>query len=258
MLQDLKYPPEKEKKLDVFISHDMKPQYHGALSLKQHCLLGLPATFNWKTDEEFENGKHSLIKKNFPWEHPQADRVKAALMLTDEEKEFVIARQLGYLDNRNVYARLVQRFGCLGVAFFVAHAVNMKYGFYNRRIHTTATNTVIVTIFGMFAIIGCGLLVFMDDAYTCYLDRLADKYAGTASKQYAAAGVSYYNKLLESNKALRDIIPGAEKKFTVYGNEMVGIFRTKTIPIMQRRDYLARLVVEDQKSSAVKDKEEKS
>lgn len=223
------------------MAHSTEPQYHGALSMKGHCLLGLPISFKWRTAEDFEINKAKVFKKDFPFDHPDAKYIKQAMVLDDEEKEFLISRQLGYLDNRHPWAKLVQRLGVIAGGFAVAHFTNYKLGFYEEGRRIAGRNGRIGAIFSMVAVASAGVMTLVNDSYNCYMDMAADRYAATISKQNAAAGLRYYEKIINSNKALREMVPGAEYKFTINGNEASGMFRMKTLPLSARRDYMKQM-----------------
>lgn len=243
VLRRLNLPQEKEKKLDVFVSYTTDPQYHGSFAMKNHSLLGVPLNFAWRTVDDFEQNKDSVFKKNFPWGHPSAESIKQILVLDDEEKEFVIARQIGYLDTKNVWGRLIQRCICITLGFAMGHSLNYKFGHYKERSRIRSPNIKIGTIFGLSAILWYFIASYVNDSYNCYLDTYADSYAATIDQQMAAAGKRYYDKMIRSNIATREIVPGAEHKFTIYGNEQQGLLRTKTIPLIARRDYMQKMAL---------------
>lgn len=238
VLHKLKFPEEKEKKLDVFVSYTTDPQYHGSFSQRFHSLLGVPLNFAWRNAKDLEQNKDLVFKRNFPWDHPSAEAIKQAMVLDDEEKEFVIARQLGYLDTKNVWGRLIQRCICITLGFAMGHTLNYRFGHYKETSRFRRPNVKIGTMFGLSAIAWYFVAKWVDDSYTCYLDSCADKYAATIDRDMAAAGQRYYDKIIRSNIAMREILPGAERKFTVYGNEQQGMIRTKSIPLVARRDYM--------------------
>lgn len=254
----MKMPAEKEEKLDLFITSNSLPQYHGAFSHRQSCLLGLPLSINWSNNDDFDRQKDLVTKKSFPWEHPRADVVKAAFLLTDSEKEFLIARQLGYLDSHHVWMKLGTQTLCMVTAFMLAHVLNHKMGVFrgehrpgSRRAVSSKKPAILASfIYFAFSVVGFAVYTLMSDSYNCYLDKHADKYAATLGPDFSLAGITYYNKILESNKALRAIVPGAEQMFTPYGNVSCGVIRVKTTPLMSRRDYMQRL--QDKQLAVVK------
>lgn len=240
-------PTSKENTLDVYFCNDMIPRFHGSLGQRSFCLLGLPWHYRWRNEQDFEMEKLDVLKKTFPWEHPASSAVKTSLILTDEEKEFIIARQLGYLDSYHVYVYLTGRLCLLFAGFLAGHFANVQLGLYRgevKRGQALASRRPAIiggAIYSLCMLAGFGLSVIFTDSYKCSLDAYADKYAGTINPEFSLAGYNYYNKVLNGNKSLREILPNGEKLFTIFGNETRGVIRLKTRPLVSRRDYLKKL-----------------
>lgn len=234
VLNKLNFPEHKSAKLDFYVTDTFYPRHQGCLPLDCFSLIGIPFTFKWKSADDFEAAKGDLIKRNFPWEEPLASKVAAALLLTDSEKEFLIAQQLGYLDSQQVIVNLFFQVFFIVSSFIAAHLLNYRKG---SKGNQTAMGVTYLTS----SLVAYLCYVVISDSYNCYLDQYADKYAATISPELSQAGCEYYNKILESNKALRVLVPGFDKKFTAYGNETTGMLRTKTLPLISRRDFIQKI-----------------
>jgi len=195
--------------------------------------------FNWTGEDDFKKN-NQFLSMNFPWDYEAAGPVKSAMLLTDIEKKFVLARQLGYLDTQNVIVGVVQKLFCFGGAFAAGHVAAYQQGLFREKNNIPRVNLRIGVFYSVFSLAGYVFYSLMSDAYNCHLDKHADKYAATLGPEYAQAGLSYYNKMLAGNIALRGLSEKAEKLFTPYGNVKQGVIRTKTVPLVARRDYIAR------------------
>lgn len=145
-----------------------------------------------------------------------------------------------------MYVRLVQRVGCIMTSFLAGYSLCVKLGLLqgetNKRLAVSGSRPfrVAATIFACCSVCGTGVHTLISDSYNCQLDAYADQYAATVSKEFSLAGYNYYNKQLNANKVLRDILPDGEKKFTIFGNERTGVIRMKTISLVSRRDFMKR------------------
>lgn len=244
VLSKMNMPASKRENLDVFICDGSSPQYHGSFAQRWTCLLGLPSYFKLCNDEDFESNQESLVKRNFPWTHPSAGAVKSGFLLTEEEKRFVIARQMGYLDSWNVWMRLGLRATCFTTACLAAHFTSYRLGLLRGEVQRGVATAggrparLVGVIYAVCCLMGLGVYTTLSDSYTRQLDAYADSYAATISPRFCLAGLSYYNKVLNSNIALREILPNGEKAFTKYGNEPNGILRMKAVTLVSRRNYM--------------------
>ncbi|KAF6038054.1 hypothetical protein EB796_003636 [Bugula neritina] len=187
VLNKLNFPEHKSAKLDFYVTDTFYPRHQGCLPLDCFSLIGIPFTFKWKSADDFEAAKGDLIKRNFPWEEPLASKVAAALLLTDSEKEFLIAQQLGYLDSQQVIVNLFFQVFFIVSSFIAAHLLNYRKG---SKGNQTAMGVTYLTS----SLVAYLCYVVISDSYNCYLDQYADKYAATISPELSQAGCEYYNK----------------------------------------------------------------
>ena len=75
------------------------------------------------------------------------------------------------------------------------------------------------------------------DAYNRYIEKELDARAAGISPDYAEGGVEYYNKLLQRNIALRELL-GEEgrSQYTMRGDIIQGVVRVKSANITERRE----------------------
>lgn len=231
-------PASKEKQIDLFVAHTVKPQYHGCFQMRGYTLIGLPTNFQWKSEEDFMNFKEES-KISFPWGDPAAKDMKAALLMPDDEKRFLLARQLGYVDSNHVWAALGIPMSIYIVGFMSGYALNVKLGNFEHNVRRRPGKPYI--IFGAIAVVGFCLNLVVKDSYQCLLDKGADRYAALMGPDVCMAGYNYYNKQMNANIAARKMVPGFEEKITALGNEKTGIFRVKNLPLNSRRNYMKQM-----------------
>ncbi|XP_067929057.1 transmembrane protein 177-like [Watersipora subatra] len=247
VLTKLNMPASKEESLDVYVTSSDSPEYSGGFSQRSSCLMGLPFYFGWHDESDFEKGKSRLAIRNFPWDSAESETVKSSILLSDDEKRFVIARQLGYLDTQHVWTKFGLRTLCLVGGFLVGHYSSHKLGFLEGSIGrgravSGPRPAVFASVLYSFSLLyAFGISVLLTDAYNGIVDTSADRYAATISPEYCHAGCSYYDKILSTNIALRNLLPEGPKHFTAFGNEMPGAIRVKTKPLVSRRDHLRTL-----------------
>lgn len=81
---------------------------------------------------------------------------------------------------------------------------------------------------------GAGIYAFLTDYTQIYYDTKVDKQLSELGPEFIEAGVSFYDKLLKKNIAIRNLI--GENMYTAQGNEQ-HLIRQKSLPLTIRRSY---------------------
>ena len=241
MIARLEMPKQKIDQMDFYVCQGWEPKFHGQLSLRPKSVIGLPCNIGWQSEKDFEQQKDSVWSNSVPWSDEKAADLKAWLQLTKDEKEFLVARQIGYVDSQHVYITMGMRFLCLSLWFMGSYSVSMKLGFFNPRRHPAAGRKWTVIIFGMAALVMATINAVLQDAYSCSHDKWADRYAGLMGPDMCLAGYKYYEKQIKANRALYELSPGADKYFTSNGNIASGAFRTKHLSLSSRKTYMKQM-----------------
>lgn len=235
-------PKDKVSQIDLYVTQTVEPNYHGQLSLQPKSLIGLPRNLGWQTAEDVELGKEKILNKSFPWSSPRAEDVKAFLLLSQAEKEFLIARQIGYIDCQHIWIKLTWKMLCIVTWFYGSYFVSGKLGYFDAgRKATARKHSLLILNFLMPGIAAALVHILILDNYNCNHDKWADRYAGLMGADMCLAGYNYYDKQIKANKALYELSPGADKTLTPNGNFVMGAFRTKHLALSSRKNYMKKM-----------------
>jgi hypothetical protein len=176
-----------------------------------------------------------LSKKEL--EGNEAKAFKKSLILSDDEKRFVVARQL--LRSKEEIYKWQGWISFLSMAFtyLSCRALNKRHGLLTKPV--VARGMVYATIgsvMGLFTLTSGDLLAEGTDLQS---DRKASELGST----YAAAGVNYYEKMLRRHVALRSLLQNGQgkNKYTLHGDFFPSLVRCQPTSIIKRRDACRRV-----------------
>jgi hypothetical protein len=233
VLDRFKFPPPIEADIQFFTCLSQDPVYGGSTHLRTGSIVGLPANFAYRSIDDIDKTKLQIGQKLINWDSPEGKLFADSLILSDNAKRFVIARQVNYLKSLQVYIDngFLVFFSLL--AYWAGHAANVLLHL-KRKLPTWLR----VGAYACFASIGVTLYFLAKDEYFCFLDDKADKRAGEFGKDYMAGGLEYYSKELQRNKALRVILGEyGERIYTPFGN-YVSMWRLRHAPPTTRREKM--------------------
>lgn len=122
-------------------------------------------------------------------------------------------------------------FICLFFAYNLSQYINRKFNLYAA---PQAIRGVIYSIVGFFSL---GTYFLMKDITEVYYETSVDKQLCELGPDYIQSGVIFYEKLLQRNQALRELMgKEGEKKYTITGNENFFI-RQPRVALVHRKQY---------------------
>ena len=234
--------------MEFFTAYGQDIIHRGSTFSRFGGIIGIPVNFRYRSTEDVEKEKITLNNAAIDWDSAAGKCLLDSMVLSENGRQFAIARELFYLHTLHIYVRVALLGGSFFCAYWLGAAANAIYGF-SRRLPTASR----VVIYSLFAGMGATFYCFASDSYSWYRDRKVDRQAAGLGLEYAEGGVEFYNKLLKRNIALRALIgPEGGKRYTAYGND-IHFWRSPTVPLTSRRDAMQDYVKSMQEAAASKE-----
>lgn len=235
---------EKEKKSVRFFPVPILDTFFAGSTTANHgTIIGLPLTFSYTRKEDVQTKSLFIHGSKEPaWETREGEALKKSLVLSDKAQKFVIAREIYWADTYYVQLQTAAlSFSALNCYFMGRLA--------NDRLHllVRAPRAVRVCLYGLIVALNATVYICFKDAMSQLWDRKADREAAALGRDFVEGGIEYYEKLLQRNRALRELLGDEGRKcYTSKGN-INRILRTDHIPITHRLDVLKNRLQVDSK-----------
>uniref|UniRef100_T1P9D3 Transmembrane protein 177 n=1 Tax=Musca domestica TaxID=7370 RepID=T1P9D3_MUSDO len=200
----------------------------GCTKTKFGAIVGIPANFEYDSVSDIKRSEIRFRDQAIDWKSESGKYLEQALILTEEEQIFAFCKAL--LQAKSNYVLMNSLFPSLSflTVYTVGSYLNSSLGLLARPF---SLRFVMYTILGLF---GLGTWCFMKDFNQVSLDADIDKELSAKGERFVQAGVSYYDKQLKKNVALRNLLK--DDTFTANGNVNY-LLRQKSLPLTIRKSY---------------------
>lgn len=124
-------------------------------------------------------------------------------------------------------------------AYSISNAINVRSNLYSK------PRSIRLIMYCLVAIFSCTTYFMLKDLTNVHLEKSIDEELQKTDLIFIEGGKEFYTKILERNKALREILGSkGERMFTALGNENTYL-RTKHMPIVQRKSFFENLLAEN-------------
>lgn len=157
-------------------------------------------------------------------------KIIESLNFSESAKKYSIARELCLTDNSRIFIKSLS---------FPTILMPM-YAFGNTIITSLPANPFRVRALAFFLLCNLGLFVWVlvRSAIENFYQFDADKKVCNISEEYIRGGIEYYEKLMQRNLALRNIIPGGDELYSDQGDDLGFFTVVQELPLSQRKKYL--------------------
>ncbi|KAL3831670.1 hypothetical protein ACJMK2_023393 [Sinanodonta woodiana] len=237
----LKWDVKSVSNVDFFPSKHQDLIHKGSVALVKGGHIGIPWNFQYNSVSEIGDKLQNLSTRpdrKFDWNTQLGQELLQNCILSRNAKKFGIAREMMYVKSWSVHIEAVnQSFSSLG--FF--WTVNFLNGRFMLARHTKPWFRVIV--YSLCGILWSTVYFLIKDRYNWYLDQQVDRKAAEISKELAEGGVEFYDKILKRNVCMRQMLgPEFERKYTARGNEVIGTFRNRHLPLYDRKVFVSQIL----------------
>ncbi|GLJ59178.1 hypothetical protein SUGI_1496540 [Cryptomeria japonica] len=246
-----------------FCTSLMDPINLGMTENRKGVLIGLPSYYNYTKPEDvpssvFQFRKVSLFK--MPKKQEKNEQIDAqdlldreqcppgelipvdlnspaakdyinSLVLSDEAKMFSVARELFMGDSYRPLAKSGLIFGSITFSVQLSRAVVIILRL--REAHITQR----MAMYMMSAVAGFVCYALLGDMIEQYFVRKADEKAMSVSSTYRQGAKEYFNKIMQRNRALRDLSETFQVVYDKDGEVVEPLLRFKHMPLKDRLKF---------------------
>ncbi|XP_033762786.1 transmembrane protein 177-like [Pecten maximus] len=276
--EDLEEETILKDRIKFMIIPGFHPCHKGSIDSKFGCLISIPHYFMNCIPEHVDNvrslSKGRLLTVLSKGQIERTPRVpvdvnseegialKKSLILTDEERKFVLMRELlscqNNPDNMIAALRIVTATTFLGLTYYARELMIQNVGMR----FSALAKTDLHEISKIFArgplyvfILGTGLVTYFSllFLYKNRLEKQSDRTVASMDKSYAEAGRDYYQRIIARNQVCRNILgtKDGDYLFTAKGDTRPWFFSQET-PVTERlvimESYLSKYAEGNDKS----------
>ncbi|KAF2359084.1 hypothetical protein FHG87_010166 [Trinorchestia longiramus] len=202
----------------------------GWLRSEYGCWLGVPEYFKY-VDGCPPSQRIRVNHRPVPWQEPAGRKLKDSLSISDDAKQFAIARETLLICQDEPDKYFVNTFGNMSVSVALARGLHLRLNLSSKPMLVTGI------IYSMVITIGVTFWFFINDNLAVRAERTADSAAALLGERYVRAGVEYCDSIVRRNQALRDLMgEDGDSVFTAFGNEQT-LVRMRHVPIVERLNF---------------------
>lgn len=153
-----------------------------------------------------------------------------SLIFSEPAQKFSIARELILTDNFRILIKSMSFSLTLMPMYVLGHTV----------LSALPANPFKIRILAFILLCNVGVFIFLlaRNFIENFYQNIADDSVSDISIEYIHGGIEYYEKLIQRNLALRNIIPGGEKMYTERGDEVGFVPVLSELPLSYRKKKL--------------------
>ncbi|KAF2359083.1 hypothetical protein FHG87_010165 [Trinorchestia longiramus] len=202
----------------------------GWLRSEYGCWLGVPEYFKY-FDGCPPSNRTKVNNRPVPWQEPAGQKLKDSLSISDDAKQFAIARETLLICQDEPDKCFVHTLGNLSLSAAVARSLYLHL---NLSAHPLVVTGIMYSV--VFSI-GASFWFVLNDYLAVQAERTADSAAALLGERYVRAGVEYCDSIVRRNQALRDLMgKDGDSIYTACGNEQTSL-RMRHVPIVERLNF---------------------
>jgi transmembrane protein 177 len=242
VMSDIHLGPKRKTLCTFFHSNEVNVVSYGSLLTIWGALISLPYYFSYSKPTDV-NINHIKIRSKYDidWNSKSGKKLLNSFILSDAAKKFAIAREVHFADSIRLYSQTFFIYVAGFSGYYSANYLTKKNGITNKPFLTLLPIYMIAFFTSyIFYLIIQGIA---DD----YIDHEVDlRTVKNYQKDYINGGLEYYQKLLERNKALRDLLGEAGlQMFNPEGDEIMTLFNL-TRSLVKKVNYLQQFKNENE------------
>ncbi|KAM4697610.1 transmembrane protein 177 [Rhinophrynus dorsalis] len=221
-----------------FAAYGFHPVSAGIPWLPSRCLVGIPANYN-NTEQNGAGIVDRVLMingKDVDWSSDVGNNLRETLTLSADAQKFSLAREVLFAQNNSPVLQAFVAPAYLSGLCLSSVAIKQLIGLYTGPLLLRGLYNVAVAVVGLAGYFLCS------DAISQWLDYRSDRNAAALSKAYARGGLEFYDKILERNRILRNLMgKQGEAMYAPSGNLFPKQYiRMKHAPYTSRRDRIKR------------------
>lgn len=203
----------------------------GSFNFRYGTKIGIPVNYTFTAKDEIPRGDITVKGyEQVKWGSEGGKLLEEALVLTEKEQIFGIAREMIDAKNQNILVTSLYGSGSILMYYVMSSEINHKFKLFTRPL---GLRMLYYTVLGLFM---SGVYCFVTDFTRVSQEEAVDDELVKLGKEYVEAGVGFYDKLLKKNKAF--YLLGGTNQYTATGN-INNYFRITNIPLTDRKKFFA-------------------
>ncbi|KAH9370979.1 hypothetical protein HPB48_019094 [Haemaphysalis longicornis] len=236
VLQTVDLPQRKKDMVHFFPVPLLDPFFAGSTEASHGAILGLPVTFSYARKEDVQTRSLLLRGTREPaWETREGEALKKALVLSDRAQRFAIARDLYWASTYYVQIQTAALSFAVVNCYFMGRLINDRFRLLGR-----VPRSLRVGLYGVIVAINATVYLCFKDATSQFWDRKADEKAAALGRDYVEGGIEFYEKALQRNRALRELLGDEGRKYYTSKGNLNELIRSTHVPLTHRLDTVRR------------------
>jgi len=208
----------------------------GSTKFRDGSLVGIPVNYTYTASDEIPRTEITVRGYDqVDWSSTAGKLLQEGLILSEPEQIFGMCREILELKSHKVLFNSLYPVGSILLYYSITSTVNTKNQLFKRPL---SLRLVMYSIVGLFSI---GMYFFVKDFTQVALDKYVDQTLADLGHNFLVSGLGFYDKILKKNMAIKHLTNTSE--LTAMGNAN-SYFRTKTIPLTDRKIYFQKRIKE--------------
>jgi len=231
---DLKHTDFQKAFSTPFVAEGFEPVNVGCLNTRNGCFIGIPTIYDLNSIEDTTTTTGSVELQEYirlMKEDPESGKkFTESLVLSEPAKKYSIAHALVLTDNFQILFKSISFPITLIPMYALGHTV----------ISSLPVNQFKIRMLAFFLLCNLGIFVWLlarTVINSFYLSE-ADRKVCDIGLEYIHGGIEYYEKLIQRNLILRNIIPDGKKLYSEQGNKLAFFSVLSELPLTYRKKYL--------------------
>uniref|UniRef100_A0AAG5DFJ9 Transmembrane protein 177 n=1 Tax=Anopheles atroparvus TaxID=41427 RepID=A0AAG5DFJ9_ANOAO len=200
----------------------------GSFKTRYGAYVGIPTNFEYDSPADMDKKDIKIRNQAIDWNSEPGKILEDALVLSEDEQVFGIARELLMMKTHKSLIQSVIPTASWIFTYSLGSQLNERCNFYAR---PRALRFILYTICGLF---GFGIYSFSTDVTEIYYETDVDKQLAKLGPDVIDAGARFYDKILKKNVAIRKLT--GEDYYTAKGNVNY-LVRQKAAPLTMRKEF---------------------
>jgi len=153
-----------------------------------------------------------------------------SLILSEPAKKYSIAREIFLTDNMRIFIKSIS-FSVILLPMYILGNTLLK-ALPAKKLKMKALTFFLLCNVGVFIWLLTRVVV------ENFFQNEADKIVANINEDYTRGGIEYYQKLIQRNLALRNILPNGKNMYSEQGNKLAFISVFSPLPLTYRKKHL--------------------
>lgn len=164
-----------------------------------------------------------------------------SLNLSEPAKKYSIARELILTDNLQIFIKSIS-WSMISLPMFILG---------NTVLNKLPANPIKIRVLALFLLCNVGVFIclLLRTTVENFYQSEADKKLCCIDEEYIHGGIEYYEKLIQRNLVLRDIVPNGDQIYSEKGNKLAFFSVFSELPLTYRKKYLEKKLKDENNKS---------